>query len=255
MHRPGDMIRARRNTALIVLYAAAAAAQPPAPKVEDVLARLDDLYRSGASVAQVELTISSPRVNRTLRLRAWTKGTDRALIRIESPPREAGIVTLRVGQNLWNYLPKLARTMRVPPSMMLASWMGTDFTNDDLVHESSMRDDYTSRLDRWDAEANGWWITSEARPGIAARWAKIQTLVTPELLPVEMRFFDRQGALARTLQYDEVRTFGKRRVPARMTLVPATEDASRTVLRYLQLELDVDVPDDTFSLARLEQLR
>lgn len=145
--------------------------------------------------------------------------------------------------------------MRVPPSMMLASWMGTDFTNDDLVRESSMKDDYLSRLDRWDPEARGWWITCEAKPGLAARWAKIHVLVTADLLPVELRFFDRQGALARTLRYDEVRTFGSRRVPARMTLVPVAEDASRTVLRYLELELDADVPDDTFSLSRLEQAR
>ena len=171
------------------------------------------------------------------------------------PPREAGTATLRVGNNLWNYLPKIARTIRVPPAAMLGSWMGTDFTNDDLVHESSMKNDYVSRLDRWDAEAKGSWITSEAKPGVAARWAKIQTLVTEDLLPVEMRYFDRKGELARTMKFDEVRTFGRRRVPARMTLVPADASANRTVMRYLDLQLDVDVPDDTFSLSRLEQTR
>jgi hypothetical protein len=97
------------------------------PDVEALLARLDDLYRSKSSIARIDIQVTTPRSTRSLRLKAWTRGEDEALIVIEAPPRDEGTTTLRVGPNLWNYLPRIARTIRIPPSMMLGSWMGTDF--------------------------------------------------------------------------------------------------------------------------------
>jgi hypothetical protein len=118
------------------------------PDVETLLQHLDDLYRSKSSSAQIQIDVTSTRSTRSMRLRAWTRGEEEVLVLIEAPPREAGTATLRVGNNLWNYLPKIARTIRVPPAAMLGSWMGTDFTNDDLVKESSLRKDFTARIDR-----------------------------------------------------------------------------------------------------------
>ncbi len=241
------------------LLAAARAALPAAaaapPDVDAILARLDDLYRSRSSTARMELQVVSPRSSRSLRLRAWTRGEDEALIVIEAPAREAGTATLRVGDNLWNYLPRIARTIRVPPSMMLGSWMGTDFTNDDLVKESSMRKDFVARVDRRSEAPPGWWLVLEVKPGIVGRWAKIEVLVDDDGLPVEERHFDRKGRLARTLHFAEVRALGGRRLPAHLVLVPEGQEGQRTEMRYLDVRFDVDVPDDTFSLQRLEQQR
>ena len=114
------------------------AAGPDAPDVDALLQHLDDLYRSKSSIARIQIDVTSTRSARSMRMRAWTRGEEEVLVLIEAPPREAGTATLRVGNNLWNYLPKIARTIRVPPTAMLGSWMGTDFTNDDLVKESSL---------------------------------------------------------------------------------------------------------------------
>ncbi len=245
---------------LIAVLAAAgdvapAAGAPSPPDVDALLARLDDLYRSKSSIARIEIQVISPRTRRSMQLKAWTRGEDEALVVIEGPPREAGTATLRVGQNLWNYLPRIARTIRVPSSMMLGSWMGTDFTNDDLVKESSMRKDYDARIERRSEEPRGWWLTLRAKPGLVGLWSRVDLLVSDDLLPVEERHYDRRGRLARTLRFDEVKVLGGRRLPSHMLLRPVEDSGRSTELRYLDVEFDVKLPDDTFSLSRLERTR
>lgn len=253
--------RARRLTrvvaglALLGVCGAWTGAQPAPPGVDRVLAHLDNLYRSTSSIARLEILVTTPRATRSMRLKAWSRGEDQALIVIEAPPREEGTATLRVGPNLWNYLPRIARTIRVPPSMMLGSWMGTDFTNDDLVKESSLRKDFVGRVDRRSDVPAGWWLTLEAKPGAVGRWARIEVLVSDEDLPVEERHFDRKGRLARTMRFDEVKVLGGRRLPSHIVLVPADTESESTAMRYLEARFDVPLADDTFSLSRLENAR
>ena len=113
-------------TALMTGASAPATAQAKPPNVETLRARLDDLYRSKSSIARIEIQVTGPRSTRSLRLKAWTRGENESVIVIEAPPREEGAATLRVGPNLWNYLPRIARTIRVPPSMMLGSWLSPE---------------------------------------------------------------------------------------------------------------------------------
>jgi outer membrane lipoprotein-sorting protein len=252
--RPGFTPLVMLLSALVV-SAGSAVAQPRAPDVEALLARLDELYRSTSSIARMEIQVTTPRSTRSLRLKAWTRGEDRALIVIEAPPREEGTATLRVGPNLWNYLPRIARTIRVPPSMMLGSWMGTDFTNDDLVKESSLRKDFEGRVERRSETPPGWWLRLDVKPGIVGRWARIDVLVADDGLPVEERHYDRKGRLARVMGFDEVKMLGGRRLPAHMTLTPTDVPGQRTEMRYLEAQFDMAIPEDTFSLSRLERSR
>ena len=225
------------------------------PDVEALLQHLDDLYRSKSSIARIQIDVTSPRSTRSMRLKAWTRGEEEVLVLIEAPPREAGTATLRVGNNLWNFLPKIARTIRVPPAAMLGSWMGTDFTNDDLVKESSLRKDFVARVDRRSDTPRGWWLVLEVKPGVVGRWARIEMLVSDERLPVEERHFDRKGRLARTMHFNDVKVLGGRRLPTHIALVPADSKGQRTEMRYLDVQFDIALPDDTFSLSRLEQVR
>ena len=231
----------------------AAPGQKP-PDVEALLGRLDDLYRSKSSIARLQIVVTSPRLTRTMRMKAWTRGEEEVLVLIEAPPREAGTATLRVGKNLWNYLPRIARVIRVPPSMMLGSWMGTDFTNDDLVKESSLHKDFTARIDRRSDTPPGWWLALDVKAGVVGRWARIDLLVSDDDLPVEERYFDRKGRLARTMKFDDVKMLGGRRLPAHLLLTPADTEGQRTEMHYLELQFDVAIPADMFSLTRIEHI-
>jgi len=256
-------IRTAALAALAALAAAAAPAAPPAapapaapPDLDTIVRRLDDLYRSKTSIAVIEMTIATAKTTRTLRMKAWSKGEDKALIVIEAPPREAGTATLKVGDNLWNYLPRVSRTIRVPPAMMRGSWMGTDFTNDDLVKESSFKRDYTTRLVGPSPSPEGWLVEMVAKPGVVGLWERMETVVSKDgTYPIVARYYDRKGRLARTMTSDEVRLLGGRMIPAHLTLTSTDEPDHKTEMRYVELAFDVDVPDATFSLSSLERPR
>ena len=139
--------------------------------------------------------------------------------------------------------------------MMLGSWMGTDFTNDDLVKESSLRNDFVSNVDRRSASPPGWWIAVTVKPGVVGRWARIEILIGDDGLPIEERHFDRKGRLARTMMFDDIRTLSGRRLPVHLVLTPTDVGGQRTEMRYLDMQFNAHIPDDTFSLSRLERGR
>ena len=228
------------------------------PSIDAIIDHFENMYRSKSSISRMEVTVVKPRRTRKLRMKVWTSGTERALIVIESPAREKGIATLKVGKNLWNYLPRISRTIRIPPSMMLGSWMGSDFTNDDLVRESSFREDYTYRFMRRSEDPPGWRVALEAKPGVVGLWKKMELTVSEDgMIPLKADYYDRKGRLARTMTWAEVGDLGGRRVPALMVLTPhdKKKKGRRTEMRYLDIKFDVDVPESTFSLSMLERKR
>ncbi|MBN2170081.1 MAG: outer membrane lipoprotein-sorting protein [Candidatus Krumholzibacteriota bacterium] len=235
--------------------AAAAPADSAAPAVTELLRGLDELYESTGTRARVEIRIVKPGRTRTLRMETWSRGEDEALVVIEAPPRDAGTATLKVGRNLWNYLPKIARSIRVPPSMMMGSWMGTDLTNDDLVRSSSYEEDYASELVGRSSDPPGWLVALAARPGVAGLWERVEVVFGDDGLPLVSRYYDRRGRLSRTMRFTDVRELGGRRVPATIVVIPEREEGRRTELRYLDVTFDLDLDDDLFSLARLERRR
>lgn len=216
----------------------------------------ENLYRSRTSRSRVAMTVVKPRHTLAMTLDVWTRGEDRALIIIRDPPRDQGIATLKVDKNLWNYMPRIKRTIRIPPSMMLGSWMGSDFTNDDLVRESSFRDDYAYSLAGPSGQPAGWIIRFDAKPGLAGLWQRIDLVVSEDgLLPLRGLYYNRRGELARVITWDDVTILGGRRLPARMTLVPQDAPGQSTVMVYRDIVFDAEVPESTFSLPELERNR
>lgn len=226
------------------------------PSASDLLRRFDEMYESSGTVARMELAVTRPGKTRTMRMRTWSIGQDRALVVVEAPPRDAGTATLKVEGNLWNYLPKISRTIRVPPSMMMGSWMGTDVTNDDLVRETSWEADYTAAVTGRREDPPGWLVRLEARPDVPGLWEAVEALFSDaEQLPTEIRYYDRKGRLSRTMTLADVREVSGRRIPMAMTIVPERKDGHRTEMRYLHVEFDADLDESVFSLAALERRR
>jgi outer membrane lipoprotein-sorting protein len=236
----------------LFLVASPALAQTP-PSVEDVTTRIDALFRSTGTTARMEVTIVTPSTTRTMRMRMWSRGEDRSLIVIESPARDEGTATLRRDRSLWNYLPRIARTMRVPPSMMSSSWMGSDLTNDDLTQGSTFREDYDGVVVGPSDSPAGWLVRFDAHEDVVGLWLRVEYVVDADgTLPLEARFYDRRLELARTMRFEDVAEMDGRTIPTRMVIVPADEEGRRTEMRYLSADFDADVPESTFSLSELE---
>jgi outer membrane lipoprotein-sorting protein len=226
------------------------------PEAREVVERIDRLYRADSSYALMEMEIVNPNWERTLRMKAWSQGTEKTLIRILEPAKERGTGTLRIGNEMWNYLPKVDKTIRIPPSMMMSSWMGSDFTNDDLVKEFTFTEDYTFEYAQVeDPEAGRLYIECTPKEGRPIVWEQVLLVVDAEtLLPVTEKFYDEQDRLMRTVSFREVKTFDGRTIPSVIELVPHDEKG-KTIMRYLEAEFNIDIPAGTFTLRNLRTFR
>jgi Outer membrane lipoprotein-sorting protein len=221
----------------------------------EIVDRVDRMLRGASSRADIEMEIATEHWSRSLEMRVWSLGTRYALVRVTAPQREAGTATLKVGDEVWNYLPRVDRTIKVPPSLMMGSWMGSHFTNDDLVKESRMVDDYDITIG-FDGERAGvpvWEFVLMPKPTAAVVWGKVVMQVRKaDLMPTWSRYYDERGNLVRTMTFSDYRGFGGRLVPAEMTVRPQDKPGERTTLLYHALQFDVPLSPDFFSLRRLQ---
>ena len=252
MDRKGPSLFAPAMLALIV--AIGSPAMSHAQDVQEVVRKIDELYRSNASYSEVEMGIITPHWQRTLRMNTWTEGKTQTFIRILSPPKEEGVATLRLGNEMWNYLPRADKVIKIPPSMMMSSWMGSDFTNDDLVKEFTLVDDYRYQFIRpQDAQPDMLYIELNPKEGLPVVWGKIIAAVKKEsYLPVWDRYYDEKDRLMRIIDFKEVKRLGGRLIPTVMEVIPQEKEGQKTVLRYLRAEFDIRLPKDIFSLRNLQ---
>lgn len=222
------------------------------PTLNELLDATDDVMRDASSQATVTMNVKTKRYERSLTMKVWTLGTERSLIKIESPAKEKGTSTLKVEENIWNYLPKVDRTIKVPSSMMSGAWMGSHFSNDDLVKENRMSQQYVGRITKRPADGGLYVIELAPKPDAAIVWGKVIVEITAEQQPQRVTYFDEKGALKRTMTFSDVRTFGKRTIPSRMKMEPANKPGEFTEIVYEMIEF-VDVPESMFSLQSLKR--
>ncbi len=223
---------------------------------QDIVKKMDELYRSSSSFAAMEMEIVTPHWQRTLRLDAWSLGMDKTFIRILEPKKERGIATLRMDNEMWNFLPKTNKVMKVPPSMMMGSWMGSDFTNDDLVKEYTFLDDYTFEFTNVEQPAEGMlYVKCVPKEGLPIVWGHIVIAVKADTyLPTWQKYFDEKGKLMREIIYKDIKKFGKREIPAVMELIPHNKEGNKTIVRYLEAEFDIKIDKEIFTLRNLRKV-
>lgn len=234
---------------------APALAQDEELTAREILDKVDDLYRGDSSMGTMTMEIVTEHWSRTLTMDFWTKGKDKSLFKILSPKKERGTATLRSGNDIWNYLPKVNRTIKVPSSMMSQSWMGSHFTNDDLVRETRMADDYAFEKsfegERDDIEVIE--ITCIPKPEEAIVWGKVVlTVRASDYIPLVMDYYHDDMELARTMTFSELKDIDGRMIPTKMHVVPTDKELEYTVVTYDEITFDMDIDDDLFSLRNLQ---
>lgn len=220
---------------------------------KEIVKKMDELYRSNSSFASMEMEIVTPHWQRTLKLDAWSLGMDKTFIRILSPKKERGIATLRIDNEMWNFLPKTNKVMKVPPSLMMGSWMGSDFTNDDLVKEFTFLEDYIFELtEAENAETGVVYVKCTPKEGLPIIWGHIIIAVKEKsYLPIWQKYYDEKGKLMREIVYKELKKFGNREIPAVMELIPHNKEGNKTIVRYVEAKFDIKIDKGTFSLRNL----
>ena len=239
---------------LIVRLAGGSSAQEPTAR--DVIDRAETALWGKTLQSQLTMTVTTPRWTRTLELAAWIERPRRSFIRISAPAKEAGIGSLRIGGEMWNYLPTVERTIKIPPSMMLQPWMGSDFTNDDLVKESSLLNDYTHRIVGADTAAGApvYVIESIPKPDAAVVWGRIVMRVRrADFLPVREEFYDERGTLVRVMTFSNIKTLGGRTIPTKWEMRPTARPGNVTTIVMTRATYDQPIAPDVFTQRNLEK--
>jgi len=223
--------------------------------IKSIVEHVDKLYRSNSSVAEVEMQIVNPNWERTLRMNIATETMKHTFIDILYPNKEKGSGTLRKSSEMWNFFPKVGKVVKVPPSMMMSSWMGSDFNNDDLVKETTLTDNYTSKFVSG-ADKNNYYIELTPLKSTVTVWGKILLTVRKDnKMPITEEYFDEKGVKIRTLSFSDYKKFGDRLIPAKLELIPENKANQKTVIKYSNMKFDLKLPDDTFTLINLQRKR
>ena len=220
----------------------------PLPSVDEVTKHLDQLYGAGSAHGTMSMAVVTRHFQRTLTMETWSQGDDHMLVVIRAPAREAGTSTLKTEKGLWSYAPRADRMLRVPSGMLSESWMGSHFTHDDLVRESSFKEDYVTTLRAEQTDSGPELVlTMIPRPDAPVIYTRIvQRLRADDWLPIRAEYYDGDTKI-RTLHFRAIRLLGGRRIPTVIELIPHETPQERTTITYEAMVFDGDIDPALFT--------
>jgi outer membrane lipoprotein-sorting protein len=220
-------------------------------RAREVIDEMEQLYRGDSSDATMTMQVQTPNYNRTLTLTAQSFGKEYGFYRIQAPKKDRGIATLKRDEEMWNYFPKINKVIKVPPSMMMGSWMGSDFTNDDLVKETQLIDAYSLALIETEDQYK---VTLTPKEQTVTVWGRIEYTISKDpLLPLSQAFFDEDGEKIRELTFHEPKEYNGKLMPSILEMRPLNKEGHLTRIMYDDIKFNVpEITKDTFSLRNLK---
>ena len=247
-------MKTRIITLLLITISAAINAQD----IKEIIRKADEKFRGSSSQGEMTMIIERPSWSRTVSMKNWSLGNDFSLIYITAPAKEKGQVFLKRHKEMWNWVPNIERMIKIPPSMMMQSWMGSDFTNDDLVRESSLAKDYTHKL-LGEEEIQGYQCYKiELTPleDAPVVWGKVVMWVSKkELHWLKAEYYDEDGYLVNTEILTDIKIMDDREMPTRLEMIPADEEGQKTVLVFDEIDFDVKIKESFFSQQNMKRIR
>jgi outer membrane lipoprotein-sorting protein len=223
-----------------------------------IVKQAEDKLRGEQSTSEVSMTIIRPNWERTIRMKSWSRGNAYSLILITSPARDQGTVYLKKQKEIYNWIPSIERNVKLPPSMMMQSWMGSDFTNDDLVRESSMVKDYEHKV-LGEVEIDGrmcWQIELLPKLDAAVVWGKIILHIDQaDYIQLRSEFYDEEGDLVNVMQGKKIEEIGGRTLATITIMKPVNEPGKMTILEYHTLDFETTVPREYFTTQYMKRVR
>ena len=227
------------------------------PSVDAILRQAYQNYRATSSQTQVAMTIHRPDWERHLGMKAWTRGDNDALVRFTAPAQDAGNATLKRGTDTWVYNPKLNQVIKLPASMLSQSWMGSDFSYNDLAKSEDILTEYTHKL-AGATQAGGhtvWTIECTPKPGAPVVWGKVTMQVRDDYVVAGETFYDQDGKPARQMSVDTIGVLGGKPYPTTMTMHPLDQPGQWTRIQTSAAQFNVGVPAYLFTLSNLQNPR
>lgn len=211
-----------------------------------IIKNVEHNLQSDSGYSKITMSVTTARGERTMKMESWNRGHEQSFIKVLYPKQDFGITFLKVESTMWQYVPKIEKTIKIPSSMMMQSWMGSDFTNDDMAKESSIVDDYNAQISFEDQ--NKYTLILHPKEDAAVVWGKIVMEVAKEhFVPLRAIYYDEDGAERRILTYSDVKVYGSRYLPTVMTLIPQDKKSNKTVVTMDEVDFDVKIEDSRFT--------
>lgn len=229
-----------------------------AQDARDIVKKADEKMKGKTATANITIQTVRPNWSREMTLKSWSKGNDWSMILVTAPAKDKGIVYLKRKKEVWNWIPSIERNIKLPPSMMSQSWMGTDFSNDDLVKEASVIEDYEHKIvgEELVEGRNCYVIELLPKASAAVIWGKVTMWIDKkDYLMLKVTYFDEDNELVNTMQCSDIKTMGGKLLATRMEMIPADKKGNKTVLIYNSLEFDKPIADSFFTTQNMPKVK
>ncbi|MFL2570838.1 MAG: outer membrane lipoprotein-sorting protein [Parvicellaceae bacterium] len=224
----------------------------------EIIEKADSKMRGKSSYSEMSITIVRPKWQKTMTMKNWSLGNDYAVSLVTSPAKEKGSVFLKRGNEVWNYLPSLERTIKLPPSMMTQSFMGTDLTNDDLVKQSSMVVDYTHKI-LTQENVRGfdcWKLELLPKEEATVVWGKLVVWIDKkDFMQLKVEFYDEDQEIVNLMEGYNAKLFGDKKLLSKIEFIPLDDEGNKTVIEYKTWEFDVEIPSNYFTTQYVSRLK
>ena len=225
---------------------------------DEIIKKSEDKMRGSTLHGTMSIKTVRPTWSREMVINMWLKGNDYAMIFVKSPEMDKGIAYLKRRKEVWNWIPVLEKTIKLPPSMMSQSWMGTDFSNDYLVKQSSLETDFDSKLSK-DTVIDSrpcWKVVLTPKENAAVVWGKVILYIdTTNYLQLRNEYYDEDGALINLIHAYNIQKMGGRLIPTVFEMIPSDKPGNKTVITYQSLEFDQPIEDSFFTTNNMKQLK
>lgn len=225
--------------------------------VNEIVDKADQKMRGKSSNGTLRMTIVRPNWTRTIEMKNWSKGNDYFMVYITAPAKEKGQAFLKRKNEMWQWQPSIERMIKLPPSMMMQSWMGSDFTNDDLMKESSIVTDYEKELigEEKIKGYDAYKIKLTPKPEAAVVWGKIIIWITKDnYYQLKAKYYDEFDELVQTMTGSEIETLDDRKMPTKLTMSPSDKEGHKTILKFVEMDFNIPIETSFFSQQKMKRL-
>jgi len=225
---------------------------------KEILTKSEQNVRGTSNIAEMKMTIVRPKWTREMQMKVWSIGEKYSLIYLKAPKRDEGTTFLKRDKEVWNWVPSIERVVKMPPAMMLQSWMGSDFTNDDLVRGSSIVEDYDHTvIGEENIEGKDCYIIEMIpKPEAPVVWGKVKNWISKDdFLQLKIEFYDEDDYLVNTMAMSEIKELGGKVIPSKLTITPEEEPENQTVIEYIEMDFEADIEESFFTVNSMKRVR
>jgi outer membrane lipoprotein-sorting protein len=228
------------------------------PFAKEIVKKANDLMQGQTNESYMRMSIVRPTWERTIAFHSWAKGSEFSLVIITDPAKEKGQAFLKRKNEIWNWMPTIQRMIKLPPSMMSQGWMGSDFTNDDLLKAASIVDDYDQTLIGSEM-CNGeecYKIKLVPKANAAIVWGSLIKWISKKgYFQMKTEYYDEDSQLVKTESASKIKLMGDREIPSHFEIIPADKPGNKTIVDFDKATFNKPIGDDFFSQQNMKKIR